>query len=318
MSESGNLWMPAFFVAAALLVLFKAWRGWRLGVVRQIAGLVALIAAWVCGIFGGKLVAPLLRELWPGPDRLLSICRRNSARAGGLSRHHAGERHRFQKDRTSKRRRGALWIRPRGRHRRRGIRRGLRLDRRPRRAPARDDRGDAARRGEESQHSRKSLTRTTGPVIGGLAELKRGVEHGAVGAVVEHLDPVPDHGLLHARQARARGRRSREHRAFHPIIPASSRCSITRASPRFLRIRRSSAPRASAITWPCFRIRASSPPPTILTSPRHSAASISKRLSISRSSPSEPPKARVNVEVSASFALASHASHDPVSPLQSL
>jgi hypothetical protein len=63
----------AFFGMAALFVLFKAWRGWRLGVVRQVSGLIAVIAAWVCGIFGGKLMAPLLHAVWPGPDRLLSV-----------------------------------------------------------------------------------------------------------------------------------------------------------------------------------------------------------------------------------------------------
>ena len=50
-----------FFGASALFVLYQAFRGWRLGIVRQLIRLGALISAYVAGIFFGGLAMPLLR-----------------------------------------------------------------------------------------------------------------------------------------------------------------------------------------------------------------------------------------------------------------
>ena len=50
----------ALFAVAAVIVVFKAWHGWRIGVVRQVAGLVAMVAAVLAAMFAGPFVAPLL------------------------------------------------------------------------------------------------------------------------------------------------------------------------------------------------------------------------------------------------------------------
>ncbi len=60
MQDSINPWQTCFFAIAAIVVLLKAWHGWRLGVVRQAVGLIALGCAYFCAIFGGKILAPFL------------------------------------------------------------------------------------------------------------------------------------------------------------------------------------------------------------------------------------------------------------------
>jgi hypothetical protein len=59
------------FAAAAVIVLLKAWQGWRLGVVRQVIGLAAVAAATVCGYFGSGAMGTLLASMLPLPERLL-------------------------------------------------------------------------------------------------------------------------------------------------------------------------------------------------------------------------------------------------------
>ena len=48
------------FAVVVIIVALKAWHGWRLGVVRQAVGLVALVAAVLAAMFAGPFVALLL------------------------------------------------------------------------------------------------------------------------------------------------------------------------------------------------------------------------------------------------------------------
>jgi hypothetical protein len=73
MSPEIDFWQLAFFFAAAVLVLFKAWRGWRMGVVRQVIGLLALAGAYVTAILGGRLVASLLKPILNYPEAILTL-----------------------------------------------------------------------------------------------------------------------------------------------------------------------------------------------------------------------------------------------------
>ena len=52
-------WQICVFAAAALIVALKAWHGWRLGVARQAVGLIALVCAYFCAFFGGRVLAPV-------------------------------------------------------------------------------------------------------------------------------------------------------------------------------------------------------------------------------------------------------------------
>ncbi len=62
-----------FFGAAALFVAMTTWHGWRLGLVRQVINILALIAAYVIGYFGGGTLGPLLRQFLDIPEGVLSI-----------------------------------------------------------------------------------------------------------------------------------------------------------------------------------------------------------------------------------------------------
>lgn len=67
------LWQTIFFAFAALLILFEVVRGWRLGLLRQLVRVVAVIAAYATAWFGGKLLVPMLRPLIKLPDFLIAI-----------------------------------------------------------------------------------------------------------------------------------------------------------------------------------------------------------------------------------------------------
>lgn len=60
--------------AAAFLVLasFLVWRGWRLGMVRMLVSIGAVVGGYFIGAFGGPLLAPLLRPTGY-PDPLLAL-----------------------------------------------------------------------------------------------------------------------------------------------------------------------------------------------------------------------------------------------------
>ena len=60
------------FAGAALVVLIHAWRGWRAGVVRQVVSLVAFGVAGAAAYFGNGLLVPVLRPLGL-PERQLSF-----------------------------------------------------------------------------------------------------------------------------------------------------------------------------------------------------------------------------------------------------
>jgi hypothetical protein len=60
-----------FAGGSLLLVLVQSIRGWRLGVVRQLVNLVALVLAYIAAMISGRLASPLLHPLGY-PDLLVS------------------------------------------------------------------------------------------------------------------------------------------------------------------------------------------------------------------------------------------------------
>jgi hypothetical protein len=73
MTRSGlDPWTIFFYIGSVLVVVFMAWRGWRLGIVRQTLNIVATAAAYLTGFVGGKYLIPVLRWLH-FPDRILMV-----------------------------------------------------------------------------------------------------------------------------------------------------------------------------------------------------------------------------------------------------
>lgn len=194
MSEPGDFWTLAFFGGAVVFVLFKAWRGWRLGVVRQITSLVAFAAAWVAGIFGGGLVTPLIHAVWPGPDRAVAaiggallgffvyvvitlvsmiIFKKTEHQGVGIVRFGYGFAGGIL---------GAaygvvlVWVAVL-------VVRLLGTVAETQLAVEKNPRFHQRASSKKQPHSSR--------VIGGLAEIKHSLEDGAVGAVVERVDPIP-------------------------------------------------------------------------------------------------------------------------------
>ena len=62
-----------FISFGVILVLFEVVRAWRLGLMRQIARLIALGAAYGAAFLGGSFCVPLARFFFKMPDPVLSI-----------------------------------------------------------------------------------------------------------------------------------------------------------------------------------------------------------------------------------------------------
>jgi hypothetical protein len=73
MTTGSALWQTIFVSFALVLILFEIVRGWRLGVVRQGVRLLALLAAYAAGLFGGRLLLPVVRPFVRAPDLFISI-----------------------------------------------------------------------------------------------------------------------------------------------------------------------------------------------------------------------------------------------------
>jgi colicin V production protein len=73
MTSGSPLWQTIFISFACVLVLFEVVRGWRLGVMRQVMRAIAVVAAYLCAIFGGRILLPILRPFFKAPDIVISL-----------------------------------------------------------------------------------------------------------------------------------------------------------------------------------------------------------------------------------------------------
>jgi Colicin V production protein len=67
------LWQAVFISFAVVFILFEVVRGWRLGLIRQLVRVVALVTAYAAAVFGGRLLVPITRPFLKMPDIVLSI-----------------------------------------------------------------------------------------------------------------------------------------------------------------------------------------------------------------------------------------------------
>lgn len=70
--SSPQHWQTVLFCAAGVLILWQTFRGWRLGGVRMVASVLAIIGAYVSAWIAGPQVGPLLRPL-SLPDPILAM-----------------------------------------------------------------------------------------------------------------------------------------------------------------------------------------------------------------------------------------------------
>src|ERR1017187_5859061 len=68
-----SVWQAVFISFAIVLILFEIIRGWRLGIMRQVMRVIAIVAAYAAAFFGGQFLVPVARPLLKIPDVVLSI-----------------------------------------------------------------------------------------------------------------------------------------------------------------------------------------------------------------------------------------------------
>jgi uncharacterized membrane protein required for colicin V production len=71
MPNAPDSWHTPLLVFALGLVLFQAWQGWRLGVVRQALRIAAIASGYAAGVFWGGALVPFLRPIGL-PDAVLN------------------------------------------------------------------------------------------------------------------------------------------------------------------------------------------------------------------------------------------------------
>ncbi|MEP6975452.1 MAG: CvpA family protein [Spartobacteria bacterium] len=73
MTAGSHLWQILFVSFALILIAFEIVRGWRLGIVRQLVRLLALVCAYGAGYYGGRFLLPVARPFLRVPDLLISL-----------------------------------------------------------------------------------------------------------------------------------------------------------------------------------------------------------------------------------------------------
>src|SRR5688572_3545673 len=66
-------YQAGFFAGAGLFILFTAWRGWRLGFMRQLMSILALAGAYIIGYFGGGPLGTILHKFIDYPESALAV-----------------------------------------------------------------------------------------------------------------------------------------------------------------------------------------------------------------------------------------------------
>lgn len=67
------LWQVVFVSFGVALILFEFIRGWRVGLMRQLVRVFAVIVAYASAIYGGRLLVPILAPFLRMPDFVVAI-----------------------------------------------------------------------------------------------------------------------------------------------------------------------------------------------------------------------------------------------------
>ena len=71
-APSGSNWQIVFVSLAVVILLLEVIHGWRLGLIRQLVRVIAIIVAYSCGFFAAGATVPLLRPHLKLPDPILA------------------------------------------------------------------------------------------------------------------------------------------------------------------------------------------------------------------------------------------------------
>ena len=66
-------WQYVFVSLAIVILLLEIIHGWRLGLVRQLVRVIAIIVAYCCAFFAARATVPLMRSFFKLPDPILAV-----------------------------------------------------------------------------------------------------------------------------------------------------------------------------------------------------------------------------------------------------
>src|SRR5438309_3841143 len=66
-------WQYVFISLAIVIILLEIIHGWRLGLIRQLVRVIAIIVAYSSAFFGARPTVPLLRSFFKLPDPILAV-----------------------------------------------------------------------------------------------------------------------------------------------------------------------------------------------------------------------------------------------------
>src|SRR5512133_2370446 len=66
-------WQLVFVSLAVVILLLEIIHGWRLGLIRQLVRVIAIIVAYSCGFFAARATIPLMRSFFKLPDPILAV-----------------------------------------------------------------------------------------------------------------------------------------------------------------------------------------------------------------------------------------------------
>jgi uncharacterized membrane protein required for colicin V production len=66
-------WQFVFVSLAIVVILLEIIHGWRLGLVRQLVRVIAIVVAYSCAFFAARATVPLMRSFFKLPDPILAV-----------------------------------------------------------------------------------------------------------------------------------------------------------------------------------------------------------------------------------------------------
>jgi hypothetical protein len=66
-------WQYVFISLAVVIILLEIIHGWRLGLLRQLVRVIAIIVAYSCAFFGAGATVPIMRSFLKLPDPILAV-----------------------------------------------------------------------------------------------------------------------------------------------------------------------------------------------------------------------------------------------------